>query len=555
MAALGFVHVMRRDEHGQTIGGELMNLVPKFAARFRIHARRRLVEQQQLRFVNQTRGQREPLFPSAGQSSGQLPTPLDHAETFQTFFDGVFAIGDAVNARDEFQIFGDGQIFIERKFLRHVADAFFDFGGLAAEIEAEATAFAAIGFEQAAEHPQKRRLAAAIRAEETVNLAVPHLHGDVVDDGALPEFFRDAAHVNDEVAVHSAKSCSVILRKTTGISFAKTLIQLGIGSTKKQRFMKTVTAIVVCLIVFKCNFSTAQETNKTPDAIDWLVAELGSSGNWQDGIVTSLNLPETASSEEIVSNAFKKDWFYKIPADYKILESRKIEFPFPHDKYLAALVETGIGQKIIIYEYAGREVGWFRIYDAPKSFTLDERGNPIWSWLEYPYARGSERHFAFVEIESISDEQTTFRESPNSKVSDDDGKAWYNLLHVRSGMATCKVIECPDAGMPTNITVYFERAGYVPTRETPSPWTDQFVQPKARLLGFFTQRDGKWNLGMSQFYDPVSELLESDGKRLQALFKTPLASEDALAKRKQLYEEARIRAQQRVTNNAAAKQN
>src|SRR5581483_908761 len=87
----------------------------------------------------------------------------------------------------------------------HIADAFFDFGGLAAEIEAEATAFAAVGFEQAAKHPQKRRLAATVGAEETVNLAVPHLHGDVVDDRALPEFFRDAAHVNDEVAVHCAK--------------------------------------------------------------------------------------------------------------------------------------------------------------------------------------------------------------------------------------------------------------------------------------------------------------------------------------------------------------
>ncbi len=79
---------------------------------------------------------------------------------------------------------------------------FFDLGALLAKIEAEATAFAAVGLEQAAEHPQKSRLAAAIRAEETVNLAVPHLHRDVIHDRAVAEFFRDAAHVNDEVAIH-----------------------------------------------------------------------------------------------------------------------------------------------------------------------------------------------------------------------------------------------------------------------------------------------------------------------------------------------------------------
>jgi hypothetical protein len=107
--------------------------------------------------------------------------------------------------------------------------------------------------------------------------------------------------------------------------------------------------ICLCLVIFACNFSKAQETNKMPDSIDWLVAQLGSTyGGFGNGMVTSLNLPETASTEEIVSNAFKKDWFYKIPANYKILESRKVQFPLLRDKYTAALVETGIGSKIVL---------------------------------------------------------------------------------------------------------------------------------------------------------------------------------------------------------------
>ena len=49
VAAFGFIHVVRGDEEGQPLGGELMNLLPEIAARFRIDARRRLVEQQQFR--------------------------------------------------------------------------------------------------------------------------------------------------------------------------------------------------------------------------------------------------------------------------------------------------------------------------------------------------------------------------------------------------------------------------------------------------------------------------------------------------------------------------
>ena len=66
-------------------------------------------------------------------------------------------------------------------------------------VETETGAAALVGREQAAQHAHERRLAAAVRAEETVNLAVTNLHRDVFDDGAVAEFFRDAAHVNGEV--------------------------------------------------------------------------------------------------------------------------------------------------------------------------------------------------------------------------------------------------------------------------------------------------------------------------------------------------------------------
>ncbi len=174
-----------------------------------------------MRFVNQAGREREPLFPATRKRAGELFAACDHAETFEAFFDGGLTLRNLIQPRDEIQVFLDAQIFVERKSLRHVADVFFDLGALCAEIVAEAAAFTAVGLEQTAEHPQEGRLAAAVRAEETVNLAGSHLHGDMVDDGARAKFFRDVAHVNDEIgSAHKQTFDKTGQAMTTG--FART---------------------------------------------------------------------------------------------------------------------------------------------------------------------------------------------------------------------------------------------------------------------------------------------------------------------------------------------
>ena len=129
-----------------------------------------------------------------------MPPAFGHAEAFQTFFHGRLPLRHLVKPRNEIKVFLDGQVFVKGKFLSHVADALFDLGRFAAEIEAEAVAAAGVRLEQAAEHPQKRGFAAAIGAEEAVNLAGPHLHRNVIDDRARAEFFSDTAHVDGKFA-------------------------------------------------------------------------------------------------------------------------------------------------------------------------------------------------------------------------------------------------------------------------------------------------------------------------------------------------------------------
>ena len=175
-------------------------------------------------------------------------------------------------------------------------------------------------------------------------------------------------------------------------------------------------------------------------------------------------------------------------------------------------------------------------------------GETIDSWVDHPDQRKPEHPLAFVEVVSIADERHTFTNAQNSSVSDDNGKTWYNLLNVRSGMATLKVIESPGVEMPATITVYFERPAYVRTRETPV--TDWLVHPGDRLLGFFSQKDGKWTLQNFSFIDPVPELLfQHYASRLQSFFKNPLSDAATLARRKREYDEARERAKHQAETN------
>lgn len=178
--------------------------------------------------------------------------------------------------------------------------------------------------------------------------------------------------------------------------------------------------------------------------------------------------------------------------------------------------------------------------------------DPIFSWIDHPDKRDPQLHLVLVEVVSITNEHHSYTESPNSKVSDDGGKTWYNLLYEWSGTATLKIVESPGVAMPTNITVSFERYHYVHTRD--EPWTDWLVKPRARLVGFFVQKDGAWSL-QGGFLDPVDYLLiPKYASRLQALFQTPLADEKTLADRKRVYAEASLRAKRQAeTNNVDQK--
>ncbi len=175
--------------------------------------------------------------------------------------------------------------------------------------------------------------------------------------------------------------------------------------------------------------------------------------------------------------------------------------------------------------------------------------DPVYHWIDRPDKRDPGLHLVFVEVVGVADEHYAFTNAANSKVSDDGGKTWYNLLKVRSGIVTLKVIESPGVEMPKTVTVHFEIARYVPTRET--PWVDRRVVPGNRLLGFFRKDGDRWGLETSSFIAPLDYLLvPARAGSLQSLFKTELATKDSMEARRKELDAAAQRARERAATNS-----
>ena len=198
VTSFGFVHIVGRDQKREPFGGKLMDLFPEFATSLRVHAGRRLVEQQKLRLVNQTGREREPLLPAARQLSGQLLPTFSKPKSLETPLDGFPPVLHGEHAGHEVQIFSDTEVFVKAEPLGHVADLSFDGFTFPNDVVPQTGAATFIRTKQTAEHPDECGLPAAVRAEKSVDLSATDLEADPIDDRALAEPFCHAANVDGE---------------------------------------------------------------------------------------------------------------------------------------------------------------------------------------------------------------------------------------------------------------------------------------------------------------------------------------------------------------------
>lgn len=108
------------------------------------------------------------------------------------------------------------------------------------------------------------------------------------------------------------------------------------------------------------------EIAKNSDPIAELAKRLSQDLLWHNGLFPELKLPANASAEEVVEQVFRMTGFAKgRVSTYKLIEVRKVAIS--GEEFSAALAETDIGEKIVLFRYSpdGR-IWWSRVYDAGK---------------------------------------------------------------------------------------------------------------------------------------------------------------------------------------------
>ena len=178
---LGLFHVVRRQQHRAALGLEPLDEVPQRAPALRIEAGRRLVEEDQLRIVDERQRDRQPLALAAATApwSGALlrsssPSCVDELARSGSAL-GVEAAEERRSARSTVR-FG-----IQRRGLELDADALLELGAVARRVDAEDVALPAVGPIEALEDLDRRRLARAVGAEQAEDLAARDLEADAVD--------------------------------------------------------------------------------------------------------------------------------------------------------------------------------------------------------------------------------------------------------------------------------------------------------------------------------------------------------------------------------------
>ena len=180
VASAHFVQVGSGGNDGDLALHQAVEYVPKLLATHRIDAGCGFVKEENARPVDECAAQGQLLFHAAREGAG-----FSRLEALDLCVDGanrvvVFFYGSAEKCGEKFQVFFDGEVFVERKLPGHVAHTPTYFLHLSHHIEAIHRGFSFAGEQQGAENAEQGGFACAVRADESEQLTFFHRKTDLV---------------------------------------------------------------------------------------------------------------------------------------------------------------------------------------------------------------------------------------------------------------------------------------------------------------------------------------------------------------------------------------
>ena len=224
VAAPGLVDEVSRDEDGDLVAaGQLDQVLPEAVPCHRVHTRGRLVEDQQVGPVDQRHGELQALPLSQRERVGQRVHDRIEAEPLGRLVDAlrdlVLRHLEELGVQD--QVLPHRQLGVEREGLRHVADLAADGDVIGIDRLAQQPGLPLGGRQQAAQHLHRRRLAAAVGAEEAEDLPPLDPEADVIDRDEIAEPLGQAVRLDDHL---------LVARRRGGITTSRCPLRFSSGS-------------------------------------------------------------------------------------------------------------------------------------------------------------------------------------------------------------------------------------------------------------------------------------------------------------------------------------
>jgi hypothetical protein len=137
------------------------------------------------------------------------------------------------------------------------------------------------------------------------------------------------------------------------------------------RSMVPSIAIATFLFVLGCaDRSPESGLAPGPDPIQELVDRLSADrrGGWVNGPYPRLDLPSSATVEEVLDRLFQLVTFVEGPVTrFRILELRGVVIGSVRpERYNAAIVDTNLGRKLVLFR-RGRLDWWIRVYEVERT--------------------------------------------------------------------------------------------------------------------------------------------------------------------------------------------
>ena len=162
---------------------EVLQDPPEVDARLRVDPRGRLVEEQHLGAMRERAGDHQPLREPARQLEDHRSCALGERELLEELVGAApgLAPRDSEEAPVVVEVLTHGELAVERVRLGDDADAALHRGGMRGDVESRDECASTGRDDRRREHPDRRRLAGAVRPEQPEELAGAELEVDSVD--------------------------------------------------------------------------------------------------------------------------------------------------------------------------------------------------------------------------------------------------------------------------------------------------------------------------------------------------------------------------------------